>query len=368
MSTTHDSTPDSPDKGTGTRADSGRMRAMVVRAPGAAPALETVARPTPGPGEVTVDVTACGAGLTLEMARDGSLGGTFPRILGHELSGRVRRAGPGVTRWRPGDRVTTSFYLTCGHCFSCAHGRETLCQDFRGFVGSAIDGGFAETVRLPARNLVAVPDGVRLADAGIVADAVATPLHVVNSRLRTPPGAWVAVVGAGGGLGVHMLGVLNAVGARTVAVDSRPAKCAEIERRGLADAVLDADAWAAAAGRFGPGGITGVVDCVGSAATLDASLNALAPGGTLVVLGAAPGAEARLPGLGLILRELTVTGTRYANRTEIAQALDLVGARKVTPVIGARYPLERLPAAFEEIRRGEVFGRILIDVAPEDPA
>lgn len=331
------------------------MAAMVVTEAGGIPELTRLPVPAPGPGEVTVDVVACGAGLTLEMARTGALGGGFPRVLGHEFSGHVREIGEGVSNWRPGDRVTASFYLTCGDCHWCRHGRETLCTAFGGFVGAAIDGAFAEVIRVPARNLVAVPEQVELADAGIVADALATPLHVMNQRLSTRAGDWVAVIGAGGGLGVHTVAVARSVGARVAAVESNTDKRKALTELGLADLVIDGSDW--------PIACAAVIDCVGNTETLAASMRALAPGGTLVVLGVRGTDRLTIPAIDMILGELTVTGTRYASRNEIAQALELVAAGRIHPIVGARFPLVELPAAFELVRSGQAFGRIVVDVA-----
>ncbi|MFE9328905.1 alcohol dehydrogenase catalytic domain-containing protein [Nocardia sp. NPDC052278] len=339
------------------------MSAMRIIESGATPRLERLPRPTPGPGEVTVDVVAVGAGLTLELARNGGLGGSFPRIIGHEIGGVVREVGANVDEWTAGDRVTTSFYLICGDCDNCRRGRETLCTRFAGFVGAAIDGGFAETVRLPARNLVRVPDSLPLDVAGIVADAIATPVHVFDHRLRTRPGDVVAVVGAGGGLGIHALQVATVIGARVIAVEADSDKRIQIDRDGFADWTFGLD-WASEAAASGIA-IDAVIDCVGSTATLTDSVTSLSPGGTLIVLGAAADASISLHGLDLILREFTVSGTRYATRGDIARALALVASNRVRPVVGARFELAELPDALETIRSGRVYGRVLIDVASE---
>src|SRR6185437_8583826 len=103
--------------------------------------------------------------------------------------------------------------------------------------------------------------------------------------------------------------------------------------------------------------------CVGNTETLAASMRALAPGGTLVVLGVRGTDRLTIPAIDMILGELTVTGTRYASRNEIAQALELVAAGRIHPIVGARFPLVELPAAFELVRSGQAFGRIVVDVA-----
>jgi propanol-preferring alcohol dehydrogenase len=342
------------------------MRVMVLDEFGGGFRPETRPVPEPGPGEVLVDVLACGVGLTLEHARKGLLGGSTPRVLGHELAGHITRVGPGVTAWAPGDRVTCSFYLLCGNCDMCAGGRETLCRNNRGYYGIAVDGAFAEYAVVPAHSLVAVPEGVELAEAGVVADAVATPYHVASSRIGLKPGQRVAVVGAGGGVGVHMLAVARAFGATAIAVERDPAKLDELKRRELADVLVDAGepGWPDRLREAAAGRLDAVVDMVSSQETLDGGIAALAVAGTLVVVGFQAGAEVRVAPTRVQLEELVITGNRYASRAEIAASLELVRTGRVRPVIGARFPLADLNDAFDAIRGNQVFGRILIDTSP----
>src|SRR5947209_20012035 len=216
-----------------------QMRAVVLEEFGGTlkPLIRTV--PEPGPGEVLVRVIACGAGLTLESIRLGHLGGSTPRILGHEYSGTVVVTGAGVEGWHEGDPVTGSFYLFCGNCVMCASGRETLCINNKGNIGAKIDGAFAEFVVVPARNLVSIPEGVVLREAGVIADAVATPYHIARERARIVPGQRVAVIGAGGGVGIHMLQVAKAFGAFVIAVERDPAKLLRLQEFAV-DAIVDA--------------------------------------------------------------------------------------------------------------------------------
>lgn len=345
------------------------MRAMVLDEFGGEFRLEQRPVPAPDHGEVLVSVLAVGAGVTNELARDGVLGGSVPRVHGHELSGTIAGLGPGVEGWALGDTVTTSFYLLCNRCEWCASGRETLCENMRGFIGVAVDGAFADYVVLPSTNLVRIPEGVDLRDAGIVGDAVATPYHVMTERLRMRAGQRVAVVGAGGGLGVHVLQMIRAFGGVAIAVERDRAKASEIERRDLADAVVvpEGDSWASQLRRVAGDAVAGVVDTVATSATLDEGFRALGRAGTLVALGHVPGSELRIDPERLLMEELVVAGTRYATRAEITQTMQLVRLGKVKPIVGARRPLEQLNQALRLAHDVEVFGRIMIDVADVVP-
>jgi propanol-preferring alcohol dehydrogenase len=324
-----------------------------------------VPAPAPGIGQVLVAVEACGVGLTLERARTGALGGSTPRVVGHELGGTVAEVGPGVTGWKPGDRVTASFYLTCGSCEMCVGGRETLCTAWRGYLGLHIDGALADAVVLPAANLVRVPDGVGLDEAAIAADAIATPYHVFAERAPLRPGQSVAVIGAGGGVGVHMAGMARAFGARVVAVERDTAK----EKR-LGDCDFDVvwnpgdePEWSEAMVKAVGGKVDVCVDTVGSPSTLANGAKVVGRGGTFVVVGFQPGASLTIDPTGLILDEVDITGSRYATRAEIARTLGLVAQRRVEAVIGARFPLDDVAGAYRAMQANEVFGRIVVDTA-----
>jgi D-arabinose 1-dehydrogenase-like Zn-dependent alcohol dehydrogenase len=146
-----------------------------------------------------------------------------------------------------------------------------------------------------------------------------------------------------------------------VGVETSADKRARLYEAGLADEIVE---------RLAPhsdqfGGMDIVIDCVGSTGSLAAAAAALAPGGALVVLGAAPGATLEMPGIDMILREIAVIGTRYTSRAEIAAAFQLVASGHVRPIVGARFDLARLPDAFEAINANTVFGRIVVDVSEE---
>ncbi|MEK6593823.1 MAG: alcohol dehydrogenase catalytic domain-containing protein, partial [Pseudomonadota bacterium] len=204
------------------------MKAMLLKAANTPLIMETVPDPVPGPGEAVARVLACGAGLTIHHARAGRLKLDYPRILGHEITGEIVATGAGVKALKAGDAVTAYFYLTCGECHWCRIDRATLCDNFGGYVGREIDGGYAEYIKLPAQNFIRLPEGMDWkrspAEIGVICDAIATPLKVTR-RARVMPHDTVAVFGAGGGLGVHMLMVARWARARKViAVDVMASK------------------------------------------------------------------------------------------------------------------------------------------------
>ena len=195
------------------------MKAMVLYDREKPFRLEERPDPRAGPGEAVMKVRAAGVGLTLINMRLGRMGGSLPRVMGHELAGEIVETGEGVTALSAGDRCAVYFYLTCGRCRWCRGGRETLCENFAGYVGGARDGGFAEYVCLPAENFLPIPEGLSDEAAAVAADAVNTNWHCMRERARVGPNDTVLLIGAGGGVGIHGVQVARLFGARVIAAD-----------------------------------------------------------------------------------------------------------------------------------------------------
>jgi len=345
------------------------MKAMVLRAFGQPLELAEMPRPQVGPGDVLVRVRACGIGLTVVnlLATPGRVT-AYPRIPGHEIAGDIVEVGAAVRTVKTGQRVTNHFYLTCGQCKQCRAGRETLCLNQRGNIGAAIDGGYAEYVALPERNTVPIPDGVSYVDAAVASDAIATPYHACHKEARLGPGDSVLIVGAGGGVGIHMVQMAKLCGARVLAADIGDDKLALAQAHGT-DEVIDArkatlpDAVKALTNGLG---VDAAIDIVASRATLEAALQSLAVGGRLVIIGAQPqpvyGIE---PGftvnpLEFLHRGHELHSSRYVNVAEIAHTLELVRLKRIKPVVTQTFALERVEEAHELIRRNATVGRIAI--------
>jgi len=165
--------------------------------------IEDVEVPKIGPKEGLVKVRACGLCHTDLHFLEGVLKpGKTPIILGHEVAGEVVDLGEEVRGLQRGDRVIIYLYFTCGGCYYCQTGRESLCTNLSGHLGFTVDGGYAEYVKAPARNLFKIPNGLSFDESAVLVDAVATPFHAVKGVAQVRLGETVVVYGAGG-LGIY---------------------------------------------------------------------------------------------------------------------------------------------------------------------
>ncbi len=298
------------------------MKAVVYAGYGADPVLTQVADPDCPADGVVVAVGATGVCRSDWHAWKGHDPVTLPHIGGHEFAGVVVAAGPGVTGWHAGDRVTVPFACGCGRCEHCLAGDAQVCprQTQPGFTGP---GSFAELVAVHAAdaNLVALPADVDFVTAACLGCRFATAFRAVTAHGRVRPGDWLAVHGCGGvGLSAVMIGA--ALGARVLAVDVSAAALArarELGAEAVVDAAVDAavDATvdaagpdlAAAIGELTGGGAHVSIDALGSPAVAADSVRCLRRRGRHIQVGLLPGGPAPLPMDLVIARELEIYGS-----------------------------------------------------------
>jgi D-arabinose 1-dehydrogenase-like Zn-dependent alcohol dehydrogenase len=344
------------------------MRAMVLTAPNRPFELVQLPDPVAGPGEAVARVITCGSGLTIQHIKAGRRTGVkFPRIIGHEITGEIVEAGPGVTGLRAGDAVTAYFYLNCGHCRWCLANLEPLCANTGGNVGLDCDGGYAEYIKLPAHIFIKLPEALDTkahpAEIGVITDALATPFKVL-ARARIKAGETVAVFGAGGGLGIHQVMMAKWARARVIAVDTAADKFDACRKAG-ADAVVnpcDGNVVEALRDLTGGEGVDVVVDYVSATATLEAGAKALGRRGRLVTLGGA-GQPFTASAMDMLQKEQELLGSRYVTRAEILATLDIVARGEVWPLVTDIRPLEEAEAVHARVERGEVIGRAALRIA-----
>jgi L-iditol 2-dehydrogenase len=322
------------------------MRVSVLNRPGE---LELQERPVPrpAPGHVLVAVRSVGVcGSDVHYFQHGRIGDFVvraPLVLGHEVSGRIVAAGPGVDPGRLGARVAVEPGAACGRCAQCTAGRYNLCADMQFFATPPVDGALAEYVPVRADLAFDLPD--RVSDD---AAALLEPLSVgiwANSKAGVTAGGSVLIAGAGP-IGLVTAQIARALGATTIVVsDISPHRLAAAERNG-ATAVLPASDVPGAGQDF-----DAFIDCSGAPPAITAGIRALRPAGRAVLVGMGPN-ELVLPFAYLQRREITVTGTfRYANTWPTAIALAASGAVSLGPLVTDRFPLAEAEHALRSVTR-----------------
>ena len=313
--------------------------------------LDEVPRPTPAPGEVIVDVAACGlCGSDLHEYLHGPiyipkqphpLTGVMPPVtLGHEFSGRVVDVGARVSGVRTGDRVTVNPCLVCGECRWCRSGRPNHCAKLA-TIGLSRDGALAPLVAVPAYGCHVLPADVD-DEQGAVVEPLAVAVHACH-RARLCEGEHVAVIGAGP-IGLLVLQVARARGAGSVTmVEPRE------ERRRLAhelgaDAVIDPATGdpARTIADFTDGARADVVfECVGSPPAFASAFRAAGKEGRVVLVGLIPEPVSANP-IQIVAHEKEIIGSS-AYVDEFPEAIGLLARRqvRVESLVTARVPLER---------------------------
>jgi len=337
--------------------------------------LDDVAEPATGPGEVLLEVIACGiCGSDLHEYLEGPVyipkgphpltGVSPPVTLGHEFCGVVRQVGADVATVREGDRVTVNPCLPCGECAWCRRGQPNLCARL-GTLGLSRDGAFAPLVTALASGCHRLPAGVS-DQAGAAVEPLAVAVHAAR-RARLAGSERVALVGAGP-IGLLLLQVLKAQGTPWLAV-IEPRE----ERRRLAS-LLGADVVIDPQAQDPVRMLAELTDnlraevafeCVGSPAAFATAFRLAGKGGRVVVVGLVP-AQVRVNLLALLAHEKEIVGSSaYTDEFPAAIALLVEGRVRIEPLVTATVPLEAaLPRGLEALRRREE-AHVKIMVTPE---
>ncbi|WP_069759933.1 L-idonate 5-dehydrogenase [Streptomyces sp. LUP47B] len=329
--------------------DSATMRAVVAHGAGDL-RLEERPVPVPGPGEVAVDVQYGGiCGSDLHYWRHGAVGEfrlREPLVLGHEIVGRVREAGPGVQAPPPGTPVAVHPLDSCGRCRQCHAGRRNTCLD-TGYLGSAarnphVQGGFADVLVVPAERVLTLPEGLDLRLAA-VAEPAAVAWHAVR-QAGDVRGKRVLVTGAGP-IGCLVVASLRAAGATDITVtDMHEAPLAVAKQVGATSAVrvgVGADHLEELAADI-------AIESSGSPAGLRTCVYGVDRGGLVVGLGLLPPGDTPVAANALITRELRLVGS-FRFDTELTEVLHALsdGRLAVEPVVTSVVPVTDTQKAFE---------------------
>ncbi len=332
------------------------MKAAVYHGTNRPLEITEVATPEPGRNEVVVRVAGCGLCHTDLHYLDHGVK-TFktpPLILGHEAAGIVARVGAGVTTSAEGDHVLIPAVLSCGRCGFCRNGRENLCDEMV-MLGNNIDGAYAEFVKVPASEIIALPDDMPLERACVIADALSTPYHAVKRRGQVRTGDTVAVMGCGG-VGLNVVQCATVAGARVIAIDVNDARLEVARALGAVDTVNgnEVDRLDKHIRKLTGGGVDVAFEAIGKPDTIRAAFGLLRRGGRLCVIGYSH-ENATLSAARLMYYELEIVGSLGCGGGEYPEIIDLVraGRLQLDPIVTGCLPLDHINDGFDRLRRGE---------------
>jgi (R,R)-butanediol dehydrogenase/meso-butanediol dehydrogenase/diacetyl reductase len=320
--------------------------------------LVEAAPDTLGPDEVRIDVALSGICGTDLHRYAGLVYGTpdvGPVALGHEYSGRVVEVGARVATLRAGDRVTSIPGGPCHRCLLCRTGRPSLCPNRV----SGRRGAWAPSLVVPAELCWRLPDDVP-DDLATLTEPLACAIRAVD-RAGLRPADRVCILGAGP-IGLLLLAVACAAGARTIVVSEPSVYRRDLATRLGADLVLDpaaTDVLAAVRERTDGLGAEVVFEAVGLPATVEQAITLAAPGGTVVIAGVADrDAVAGFHPQELFFKELTIRGTKGVTNG-VDRALRWLGRRDLAPLITHTFSLPRVQEAVDLALAGQA-GKILL--------
>lgn len=328
------------------------MKAAVLRQFSAPYDITEVPDPQPGPGDCLVRVRATGiCGTDLKISSGAFSDTPLPMIPGHEVAGELVEDAGGM---RKGQRVALHVFHPCGRCRWCQLGEETLCPN-PPRIGFNRDGGLAEYIRVPVESALPFADTLDFELAAVGMDAVLSPWRALVERARIKSGESLVVIGAGG-LGLSGIQIARAAGARVAAVDPVPEHREEALRSGAERAVDPSEAeslleWT------GEGGADLVYEASGSGLAVAAKL--ITFGGRMICNGWAPGVEYGLQSSQLVLREISLIGSRAGTRKDVRAVLRALERGQVRLPYEA-IPLEAINAAMARLKAREVVGRFVV--------
>lgn len=340
------------------------MKAVRFHAHGGPDVLryEEIPEPVAGPGEAVVRVRACALNHLDLFQRRGleRVRIPFPHISGADVAGEVEISHDG--EFAPGRRVMLQPGLSCGLCEACLDGRDNECAKYD-VLGYRSDGGYAEFVKVPVQNLIAIPDAIGFVEAAAFPLTFLTAWHMLITRARLRAGDDVLVLGAGSGVGQAAIQIAWRHGARVFATAGTDEKLVKARQLGAYEVVNHTtEDLPARVKEFTKGrGVDVVVEHVGTA-TWDRSLRCMVRGGRLVTCGATTGHDASLDLRVLFSRQLSLLGSYMGRKGELLRAAQFFFAGELRPVVDRTYPLAEAAEAHRRLESREGFGKIVLTV------
>lgn len=311
-------------------------------------------------GEALIRVHACALNHLDLWHRRGIPGveAALPMIGGSDASGEIVESG--ASGLPVGMRVMLQPGISCGHCQACLSGLDNLCPEYA-VLGTREAGACAEFVKVPAANLIPIPDHVDFNTAAAFPLTFLTAWQMLLTRARLQCGDDVLVIAGGSGVGQAAIQIAKIHGARVFATAGNDIKLTKNRELG-ADAAInhyDEDLPARIRELTDGRGVDIVVEHVGEA-TWDRSLRCLAKGGRLVTCGATTGYKSNVDLRFLFVRQLSLLGSYMGSKGELWKAAELFFSGRLNPVIDSCFLLEQAAEAHTRLESSNHFGKIVL--------
>ena len=318
--------------------------------------IEDRPKPEPGPGEVLMRVRASSLNFHDLAVANGMIPAADGRILMSDGAGDVEAVGPGVTRFKAGDKVISTFFP------GWRDGPPEL-DKMLAVPGDRIDGFAAEYVAVPAEGLTRMPEGWSYTEAATLPCAALTAWRGLMVENSIKPGDWVLTQGTGG-VSIFALQFAKAAGANVISTSSSQAKLDKLKSLG-ADHLInykETPNWGAKAKELTGGrGVDEVIE-IGGPGTMGQSIAACRIGGHISLIGVLTGVSGEVPTAALFGANVTVSGITVGSRQSQEDMIAAIEANGIKPVISDSFPLDKLADAFAHQIAQKHFGKIVVEI------
>ncbi|MHA2170762.1 MAG: zinc-binding dehydrogenase [Candidatus Kariarchaeaceae archaeon] len=341
------------------------MKAAIFREHGPVENLEIaeVEIPTIGDQDILVAVKAVALNRLDIWVRNGfpALKIQLPHIGGSDFAGIVQATGKDVKNVITGDRVVINAGLSCKECAACKHDDHSNCEKFI-LLGEHVWGGTGEFARVPATNVMKIPDHITFEMAAATSLTGLTVYRMLVTRASIKSGERILVIGAGGGIGTMAVQMATVFGGKVIALTSSKEK-EEIARKLGAEHVInykDQPEWGKEVWTYTQKrGVDIVVDSVGEV-VFEQAIRSLAKGGRYVTCGATSGNSGKVNLALLFWKQLSILGSTMASDSEFQATMELLFSGKITPVIDSVRPIEEIQEAHRRLESSEHSGKIVL--------
>lgn len=341
------------------------MKAIVIDRHGGPEVLQyrDVPKPKITEDEVLVEVKACALNHLDIWIRNGLPGIKIPlpHILGCESAGVVSAIGRKVKNVKVGDSVLIAPGISCGRCEFCKKNRDSLCPEFN-IMGFRCDGGYAEFVKAPARNVIKVSDHLSYAEWAAVPLCFLTAWHMLFTRAKLKKREKVLIHAAGSGVGSAAIQLARWKKCFVITTAGSDEKLKKAKKLGAHEGINYhlKDVAHEVKRITHERGVDVVLEHIGPQ-TWAQSLASLTKGGRLVSCGATSGPQVTFDLRFIFSRELSILGCYMGSRKELDQVIKLVKAKKVKPVIDTVFPLVAASQAQQKMENRQFFGKLVLE-------